>query len=75
MLYEELILNCFYFFAKHIASTEDDFFFPGSCKFAWTSAEGDKEESVATNFSLEKLIRKQHGVQYDPKNKVNEFRL
>lgn len=53
-----------------MASFEDDFFFPESCHFCWTGTESTGAEKEATNFNIERMMNKQHGVQFDPTNKA-----
>jgi hypothetical protein len=57
-----------------LAATEKDFFYPVNSEFCWTSTEeGDYAEAKGFGTSnADKIINVQHGVQFDPKNKVFE---
>jgi hypothetical protein len=55
-----------------MAAAEDNFFYPTNSSFCWTSNE-DGEQADAPAFetsNVDRLLSQQHGVQFDPKNKV-----
>lgn len=56
-----------------MAGSEDDFFYPVNSEFAWTSTDEGEEANAKgiANSNVDRLLSQQHGVQYDPANKVN----
>lgn len=61
---------------QFLASTESDFFFPGSTAFSWTSSDSNDNGRHSPNSNIERFINKNHGVDFDPANKVigkNEY--
>lgn len=58
---------------QKMASYEEDFFFPESCKFSWTGNDDAGRDKEGTHLNIERLLNKQHGVQFDPANKASKF--
>ena len=53
-----------------MASTEDDFFFPHSKEYSWTSSESNSGGRNTPNSNIERLLNRHAGIQFDPSNKV-----